>query len=374
MVRLGVKSLQIVGCGLVLAGCIPADTADDDDSAGNGPGQSFSVVATTDFTVGALATVDLDTWAVTDNITAATGDTVLVADDGLLLVINRYQHDSIRIYDPLELRVPLLEFSTGSGSNPTDARFCGGNLFVSLYEEDYLGVFDPDSGLQVGQVDLSAFIDDDGIPEASTMVRKGDQLYVGLERLDRSDAFWLASQGGGRVVTVDCPTREVVASVATGSNLQLYPHPMDDSALIVVEGVYWNSDGQVDLDGGIRMLDLDSGQLGPFVLTEEQAGGNLTGLALDGQGRGLVLIADDEGTGIHCIDMDSWVPEMVASTSLYIREIRANDRGEAHVLTRSWIDPEVAGGIRVFDLETCEDLTGDDWIRFELEPFSVAFF
>ena len=57
-------------------------------------------------------------------------------EEGAIYAINRYQHDSIRRYDPPDLRNPRLEFSTGAGSNPERVALCDGALFVTRLELD----------------------------------------------------------------------------------------------------------------------------------------------------------------------------------------------------------------------------------------------
>jgi hypothetical protein len=347
-------------------------TGDDDDSAGV-DAQTHAVVTTTDFAVGALATVDLDTWEVTDSITATSADPFVRTDDGLVLQINRWQHDSVRIYDPADLTTPLVELSTGAGSNPQEALFCGGDLFVTRLEETSIGVYDPDTGMAVGTVDLSTWTDDDGSPEATTMARIGDTLYVGLQRLDRASVWWTPSDGGGRVLEVDCASREVTREWSTGSNVIVQQHPVVDDTLLLVDGAYYTDEGLVSLDGGIRELPLD-GEPGSYRLTDEDLGGNVLGVAATAEGRGIVITAEDVGHRVLCLDMADWSTTELLFTEAYIPEFAVNDRGEAWIVVRSWLDPEDEGGLLVIDLDTCTDLTEDSWIRFELEPFSVAFF
>ena len=349
------------------------DTVGDDDDSAAAAHQTHAVLTTTDFAVGALATVDLDTWGVTDSITATSADPFVRVDGGLVLQINRWQHDSVRIYDPATLTTPLAEFSTGAGSNPQEARFCGDHLFVTRLEETSIGVYDPGSGMAVGQVDLSAWVDDDGSPEATTMTRVGDTLYVGLQRLDRDSIWWTPSDGGGRVLELDCATREITREWTTASNVMVQRHPLDDDALLLVDGAYYTDEGLVSLDGGIRELPLD-GEPGPHQLTDEDLGGNVIGVAATATGRGIVVTAEDVGHRVLCLDMADWTTTELLFTEAYIPEFAVNARGEAWIVVRSWLDPDDEGGLMVIDLETCTDLTGDDLIRFELEPFSVAFF
>jgi hypothetical protein len=360
---------------LALAGC-PLDDDDvaDDDSAGDDDAQTHAVVATTDFTVGALATIDLDDWTVADELTATTGDPVVQVHDGLVYQINRFQHDSVRVYDPPDFSTPLLEFSTGAGSNPQWVVPCGGALFVTRYELDSIGVFDPGTGLPLGEVDLSSFADGDGLPEVSSMIRLGDRLYAGLQRMDR-DAGWQPDPDGGRVVEIDCDAREVTRWWTTGNNVMVHRMPGQDGELIAVEGALFDPDYQMLLDGGIRELDLAEDEPGPLQLTEVDLGGNIVAFAAGSAGVGLLALNQDEVHHLLCVDLSTWETTALGQTTSWVPEIQVDDRGQAFVPLRSGpADPGAPGGIAVIDLATCTDLTDDDLISFSLEPYSVGFF
>lgn len=355
------------------AGCVssPGGPADDDDSAGDGEGQTHAVVTTTDFSVGALVTVSLDTHEVQE-VTAISSDPFVRVDAGLVFLINRWMFDSVRVYEPTNLQQPLVEFSTGAGSNPHDAVLCKGAIFVSRYDVDSLGVYDLDTGIPLDEIDLSAWADEDGSPEASTLVRKGGTLYVGLQRMIREGSFWPADPDGGGVLEIDCATREVVRSWTTGPNVSIQPHPQHDDALLLLEGVFMDESGAVALDGAIRTLDLDEEAPGAVELDEATVGRNIVSVAADDSGRGLLISADLEEHHIHSLDLITGELEELVATSAYIPAVRVNDRGEAWVVRRAPPDDlEAGGGLAVYDLETYEEVA---WNGTNLEPFSIDFF
>ncbi len=362
---------------LALAGC-PVDddddTGDDDSAEDDVARQTHALVTTTDFTVGSLATVDLDDRAVTDEITAATGDPVVQVHDGLAYQINRFQHDAVRVYDPPDFQTPLLEFSTGAGSNPQQVIPCAGALFVSLYEEDFIGVFDPNTGLPLGEVDLSDFADGDGMPEAASMLRLDGMLYAGLQRMDR-DEGWQPDPGGGRVVEIDCDTREVTRHWVTGPNVTVYRQPGRDDALLLVEGVLFDSEAEMLLDGGVLELILDDDAPGPILLAEADLGGNIVAFAAGGSGLGLLALNVEEVHHLLCVDLATWATTELFETTSWIPEIRVDDRDQGYALLRSGpADLDAPGGIAVVDLTECADLTGEQLISFSLQPYSVAFY
>ncbi len=358
-----------------LAALLLVAAACDDGVPGGGgdgvPGDAFAVVATSDYTVGALATVDLESWTVRDEVTAATGDTVVRVDGGLVIAINRYQVDSVRLYDPADLTLPLVEFSTGPGSNPQDAAVCGGHLVISRYGEEALEVVDPATGAEVGAVDLSAYADADGLPEAASMVRRGELLYVGLQRFDRGT--WQPAEGGGRVVEVDCGTLEVTRDWETGPNPVVRAHPARDDRLLVLEGVFYDEDMAIALDGGIRELDLAAGELGPLELAEEELAANVVDIAGDPGGAAVLVTGDDAGYTVWCVDLGGWGASELLATGSYLPEMAVDDRGRVWITARTgWTDPGSPGGLIVVDAGSCADLTAAGWLRFSLDPFSVA--
>lgn len=359
---------------LTTPGCTAssADPGDDDDSSADSIFQTHAVVTTTDFSVGALATIDLDTHELREEITATSSDPVVRVDDGLIFQINRWMFDSIRVYDPPDLQRPVIEFSTGAGSNPHDAVLCGGAIFVSRYDMDSMGIYDLDTGIAVGEIDLSTWADEDGTPEASTMVRHGETLYVGLQRLIRDGGVWLAAPGGGVVLEIDCAEREVVDSWPTGPNVFIQTHPLLEDALLLIEGMVMEESGAIALDGGVRTLDTTTGTLGPMEIDEATVGGNVHAVAADELGRGLLVTSDAERHHIHCLDLNTGSTQPLNSTTAYIPEARMNDRGEVWVARRAPLDDlEAGGGLAVYDPAACEQVA---WIPTTLEPFSIAFY
>jgi hypothetical protein len=358
---------------LAASGCVtsPDGPGDDDDSASDSAFQTHAVVTTTDFSVGALVTVDLDTHEVQE-VTAISSDPVVRVDAGLVFQINRWMFDSVRVYEPPNLQQPVIEFSTDAGSNPHDAVLCDGAIFVSRYDADSIGIYDLDTGIAVGEIDLSPWADEDGLPEASTLVRHGETVYVGLQRLIREGGVWPAAPGGGAVVEIDCVEREVVASWTTGPNVFIQDHPLQDDAFLLIEGMVMEESGAVDLDGGVRTLDTTSGTLGPLEIDEATVGGNVVAIAIDADGHGIVVTSDGTQHHILCLDPITGELQALDSTNAYIPEVGMNDRGEVWVVRRAPLDDlEAGGGLAVYDPVACEQVA---WIPTTLEPFSIDFF
>jgi len=356
------------------AACAPKVDTDSASGSGgsSGAGQQhllFTGVAD-DYSVGNLNSLALDDWALSDSLTATTGDAFVTADEGTAIQINAYGYDAVRLYEIGDWAAPRVEFSVGSGANPHDAAICAGSLFVSLYQEPALAIFDPASGLRTGAVDLSAYDDGDGTPEASDLIEIEGTLYLALHQLAQDDG-WVAD--GGRLLAIDCASQTVTGDWAVGPNPTLARR--SDTQLLIRTGVYYDRDYNLLLDGGLATFDLATQSLSAPHLTEAAAGYNIDeAVAVDDQA--LLLLSDEALTyRIGCLDLSSGALSIAETTDAYLFTAVTNDRGEAWIGARvSYANPEASGGLLAYDVATCTSLTGDDWIRPTLSPYSLSFY
>lgn len=363
----------------LLLACLPKAAVDDTGDPGGTPtgdggtaGQQTAVLTTLsmDFATGSLATVDLDDWTVTDEITTTSGDASVVVDEGLAVQLNRFGFDSLRLHTPGQWEKPRWEVSVADAegtTNPTDAALCDGQLFVALYERQHLLVLDPDTGALSGAVDLSAWTDADGTSaEPGSMVRRGDRLYVALERLDRGKG-WV--DAGGKVVEVDCPSRAATRAWDVGANTRVFDWPGREEVLVGARA--WG-----EMKGGVYVLDPAAGTVA-LRIDLDASGTTVAGVAAAGDAAVLLTLSADWQTyGIHCADLlDGTVVQAEARTE-YLQAVVANDRGEAWISAHwGWTDPDAASpGLVVYDIATCTSLTGATPITFSLAPASVAFY
>ena len=179
---------------LTLFACTDTKTTDTAPVTEIGSNGIIMATVAMDYSVGALATFDLDSQTLTENIASVSGDPVIIMDGGWLWQLNRYQYDTLRKYAPENLQVPVAEVSLASdvgSSNPHDVAYVATNsssLSTAKIEYRY---WIKASLEQLNEIDISEWADADGTPEASSMVVVGDQLYVGLQRLDRNNGFAL---------------------------------------------------------------------------------------------------------------------------------------------------------------------------------------
>lgn len=155
---------------------------------------------------------------------AISGDPVLRAFGDRLYVVNRTANN-VTVIDPT--RSPWTvesQFSTGANSFPQDIALAAGGsrAYVTLYNKGELQVWDllrKNPASPVVTVDLSAY-DEDGVPNANSVVVAGGRAYVTLDLLDTQ--MFPQPRGKGKVVVVDTATNQIVTDMTL-----VYENPYD---------------------------------------------------------------------------------------------------------------------------------------------------
>jgi hypothetical protein len=331
--------------------------------------ETTAVVATVarDYSVGALATVDLDTMQIREELATISGDARLAFDDGELIVLNGYGVDTVRLYEPGVWSSPRIEIgvSDGSPTNPHDAAICDGKLFVLLYETDAIAIFDPGSGEEIGSVRLDDYADDDGLPEPWNLVEIDGALYVALNRLDRDDAW---TDRGGLIVELSCATEAVGRTWSTAGNPMVHRWAGDPRILVSTRAYAGDP-------GGLSILDTRDGSYTPLVGQDVLGGTADEATAFGSRAIVAALATDYESTAIQCVDLETGAVEAIDTTIDFVTAVVGNERGEAWIGTDwGWVDPDGAQPrLRVFDVATCEERTKEP-LRLGLAPYSLTFY
>jgi hypothetical protein len=344
-----------------------ADTATDTADTGEAS-PPLAVVVTSDYTVGTLNTADMD-GALTPDLLPTSGDTVVFAEGDRLWLLDR-SANVIRAYDGRDFTAPAWEASTGEGSNPVGVATCGGKVFVARYFVPSLLVLDPATGLSLGEVDLSAFADDDGSPEADSLIAAPNgRLYATLNQLDYLVTY-ASVDGSGTLVEVDCEALTVRDSWDVGPN----PHATaigDGATLAIHGGDYFLPDWSGPaLDGGLWRFDTETGTLSEPLLTEESLGGNIGNVVIREDGRGLYTLDDGYTWSVSCFDATTGAAAATFDPAAFVQGAVLAPDGTAWLVQRSPFSGEAGtvGTVRV-SLETCDPAAP---IATTLEPYSVA--
>ncbi len=261
---------------------------------------------TTDYTNGALGVISLDGTALVleNDMAMVHSDAIGRAFGATFYVVNRLGADNIATLDAVDLSVAG-QFSTGPGTNPQDVvLFSSCRGFVSLYASDHLLVVNPLASPEdalVGEVDLAAFADADGAPEASFMARSDDLLLVAIQNLEN-----YSPTRSGRIIVVD----SVEASVSSVIELTT-ANPF--TPLVEVSGTGEFLVGTVNdfsgLGGGIEIFTAQDATAA-LVVSSEDLGGVPSELAMVDDQCGYALVTTpDYSTGVRGFCLDGAVDE-----------------------------------------------------------------
>ena len=331
------------------------------------------VVATSDFQTGSVALLDPGAAAARTNLINIHSDAVVHYYQGRIYVINRLGQDNILVLDPTAPSTALLQFSVGNGSNPQDIEFASPQkAYVSRNNSTSVLIVDPRDGSFLGEIDLSAFADADGLPELAEMALVGSRLYVACQRLDR-DAGWVASESF--IVAVDTATDQVVDWDPAQEGVQgLKLQSVNPGNLIALGSrLYVAQTGQYGVgDGGVEVVDLDAGRSLGLAVSEADLQGDITALALVSPTKGYAVVsAADFSNSVRAIDLSSGQvgAPLAGHSGGYTPDIEVDGARLIVADQGSFSEPGRAG-LLIYDATTGLLLAGP--IGVGLPPVSIA--
>ena len=263
--------------------------------ANSSSAQSDLLVITTDFSTGSTAFLAADAAEAEVNLLGIHSDAVGHYHDGRVYIVNRLGQDNILVLDAMDLRTPLTQFSVGNGANPHDIEIVAPDkAYVSRYDAASLLIVNPQDGAELGEIDLSAFADADGLPEVSQIVRVGDRLYLSCQRLDRNGGWGPADVS--YLIVVDLATDTLVDVDPDAEGVQgialsaANPNSMAVVGEQIAVGVVV---GFGDRSGGVEIVDTATNRSLGLAVSEEDLGGDITSMVLVDQNRGYAVVADE---------------------------------------------------------------------------------
>ena len=167
-----------------------------------------AVVATVaaDYSSGAHTVISVDPVggprSVQADLLPTISDIMVVAHENYFYRIERFQADNVTKFDIAAPGTPIYQYSvldsgeTGS-ANPHALIFVNAQkAYLLRYGKTTAWIVNPSAtsadGFKIGELDLSAYADADGIPEMESGIIVNGKLYVTLQRLDR-DNSWVPS-------------------------------------------------------------------------------------------------------------------------------------------------------------------------------------
>jgi hypothetical protein len=178
----------------------------------------------------------------------------------------------------------------------------------------------------------------------------GARLYVSIQHLDRRDLF--APTGLGQIAVIDIASDSVIGEIALGAQNPFGVTKgltVDGNDLLVpLTGIFG------DADGGIQRVDAVNQELGPFIITEEQLGGDVTDFVIFSATIGYAVIskADFTNAVVRFNPATGRLTQTVLNAD-FIADIELNDRDELYVSDRS----SGSLGVRIFAASDGSEIT-----------------
>ena len=335
-----------------------------------------AVITTTDYSSGSFSSMDLSTNTATHDHLTIHSDAAVRTYRDKVYILNRLRQDNVIVLSRSDLKTPLTQYSTGNGSNPHDMAFVSEEkAYISRYERTQLLIVNPITGDSLGAVDLSAFADEDGLPEMNQLALYDNYLFVACQRLDRDNGFVptdvsviaVVDVMTDQVVDVDANTAGVQGIVMAGKNPVSADQRHDKWILSTVNSF-------LDFtDGGIEVVDLENLGSEGIVIDEIALGGNTNSLAMISDNKGYVVVSDANFVNevkIFDLTRQSVSSRLSGVSGGYIPDLGVFG-GRLYVLDGgSFVDPASAG-VRVYDVKTDQLVAGP--ISTGLPPSGIAF-
>ena len=330
--------------------------------ANSSSAQSDLFVITTDFSTGSTAFLAADAAEAEVNLLGIHSDAVGHYHDGRVYIVNRLGQDNILVLDAMDLRTPLTQFSVGNGANPHDIEIVAPDkAYVTRYDAASLLIVNPQDGAELGEIDLSAFADADGLPEVSKIVRVGERLYLSCQRLDRNSGWGPADVSYLIVVDLNSDTLVDVDLDAEGvQGIALSAANPNSMAVIGEQIAVGVVVGFGDRSGGVEIVDTATNRSLGLAVSEGDLGGDITSMILVDQNRGYAVVADENfANSVRSFELSSgsvgaplenisggFIPSLAVDGDRLI----VADRG-------SFTDPDAAG-LKFYDAATGAFLRG----------------
>jgi len=335
-----------------------------------------AVITTTDFSSGSFSSLDLSTNVASKDHLTIHSDAVVRTYKDKVYIINRLGQDNVIVLDKSDLSKPLTQYSTGNGTNPHDIAFVSENkAYISRYGYQRLLIVNPVTGDSLGNVNMAAFADADGIPEMSQMTIYNNHLFVVCQRLDQDNGF--APTDFSLIGVVDVTTDKIVDQDATTPANQGILMASTNTSGAARWGTKWvlsNVKTFGDLtDGGIEVINLATFKSEGVAIGESVLGGNVNSLVMGSGNKGYVVVSDANFANL-VVGFD--LASKTVATNLgglsggYVPGLGVFDQ-RLYVLDRGVFSDPTSGGVKVFDVKTNQLVGGP--INTGLPPSTIAF-
>jgi len=369
----GLLTLMAILMTLLLTNCLKEET--HTIYSNQNPQSSPRIfVTTSDFTVGMVATIS-GTPPGTAFIppVQVSSDTAARAFGSKVYVVNRYTFDNIQALDAANGFQTVIQFSVGNGSNPQDiAVVSDSKAYVSRFQNKSLWVGDPQSGNLSKEIDLSAYADADGIPEAAKMVLVGNRLFVALQRLDSQNYYVPTDKSSLVVINADTDAAVTVIDLAKTNPVTNLIYNKGDGKIYIGCAGAFQSFGYTTPDGGVETISVDTATdtytANGTVIDEATLGGDISALAIVSSTQAYALVSDASFNNyVVRFNPETGLKEATLyTTSAYVPDMAMDGSGYLYLADRTLTNP----GVRVWDTATDQPVGGPIWTG--LPPYAFA--
>jgi hypothetical protein len=297
------------------------------------------------------------------------GDPVAASSGGLALIVNRLFFDNIQVLDPASSYLTAAQFTTGNGSNPHDAlEAAPGKIYVTRYEPafDDILVADPNTGAALASIPLAQLATNaSGTARPDRLARAGDFVLVTMQNIGNT----FQDYGPGLAAFIDPNDNSIVASLELAGQNPFGPpsvHPSTGEIYLADAGIFPGLLSR-SLSGGIEVLDPVTLTSKGILVDDDDAGGNIAGVAVTGDTTGyMVVVGASGGNSLRAFDPATGaVGPTVLATPALIPEIRYDGDGYLLVAEHDTSNP----GLRVIDPNSASTVVR---IPLSLPPVSLA--
>jgi hypothetical protein len=245
------------------------------------------ILTTSDYISGNTASFDIEKGTLTDDILGHFQDSYVRTYGRYVYIIEGGDNSNIIKLDMDNLNTPIFQYSTEAGSNPHDLVIVPSENYLKGYVIRYgkpsIWVVNLDaaslSAFKTGEIDISAWKDADGSPEAHMGFYYGGYVYVVMQRYDLNEF----SSGTGVMIKIDPATDKIVDLDPDTEGVQgvdlIRKNPVDGSLsgnLLYLAGTTYGVSNE-----GVWSVDLDNPKNGQRIVADEtKLGGTAGGIFL----------------------------------------------------------------------------------------------
>lgn len=363
MKRTYISGWLLIPCILLQVLVIGCDNSDTDDIGAASDNiqvtawpEVLAMVVASDNSSATVSTVNTRTLAIQPSQRVVPSDSVCRYNQitNQMYVVSRLGSGSISLFNWVKGGLEwAIQYSVDATTNPQDiAVISPQKAIVPRFDKADLLVIHPADGTVLGTIDISAYADADGLPEAAQALSINGTVYVTLQRLQ---PVTYAPTEFSSVLMIDGATDAVTAQVKLNVKNPAGKLRFSDA----VNGLVLSGTGDwAALDGGIEVMGLD-GALSGMLISEAVLGGNVADAVIASATKGFAIIsvAGENRSNTHLVAFNPQTgvkgATLIASNGYQLYNLELSRDGKLWVADRTSTNP----GVRIFNVADNTEIT-----------------